>query len=1241
MYDTLDTSLKIRVLLLVLTLCFIGTAVTVNITFRKEEILRMEAKRIEQNLHEKELFVKSFLQNTDNFNALKDIQNDEKLTQSLVEHLGEEKQIYVYTYSNSELVFWGSDKIVPQSDAGLPEGSSLIEPDNGSYEVIKKSKGGFSVVCLIPIRSKYALKNEYLNEEFSSDLTHSQNLTIANYDDNPVYSIRSADGKYLFSVKLKQQTYNTLFSKLELAMWLAAMLFATVLMNSLCVWLADKGKVKLSVLVFLSFFVLTRYLDLQTSWLANHFFNEIFDPKYYASSFIFPSLGAFLLNIIAGAWFMCYVYNYRYKLFQIKKSFSTKAISIIFFVLASLFIYIISTQIVHVFSGLIGNSNIQFNVTNILKLNLFSWLGIFSLCLVILILFLLLEIIFAVGVSFDISRRQWFIMFFITFILYGVFQLLFFHQLTTAFFIFSFIILLRGYTFYNNHQFNLVVFITTLLLFAWIASLKQTEFINDKELESQKLILQRLESADDPDAVFIFYSIENNVAKDHYLTTYFLHPERYKVSVLNDYLKQTYFSGYLSRYDFNIFELTRNHPDDIKSVQKLNYYKQKVESGSIKVSEYFYRVNNNLGSLLYFGLIPIMVEGKEIGTALIELSSKAFERYASFPEILSNGRPNRQDNLEQYSFALYRNGKLINQFGDHLFTVTDQSYPKDRFQYIRINKSNGGTELMYRPNEHVVMVLSKDGQDFWVQLASLSFLFLVLLLFAIVIYALQWLIITFKNYDFSFRNVRRSFLITQNKVLYRTRIQAFVVLAVVINLIICGIITFFSISNQYKRQQENNTVRRINQLASGFESTVFKNQTVETLEVKEDFLHNMANVNATDVNLYATNGILFFTTQSKIYDLGLTSRHMNAKAWLNMSRFQRSEYFHKEKIGNLTYTVAYAPIKNDQEETIAYLSLPYFSNEKDFSDRIGMLLNTLINIYALVIVALGLFAVFIANRITSPLMLVQRSLAKTSIGKRNEPIFWKRNDEIGSLIKEYNNMIAALEVSANKIARSERESAWREMAKQVAHEIKNPLTPLKLGVQLLERSWKENDPNFDQKFNRFSKSFIEQIDSLSTIASEFSNFAKMPDTQLEDVELVDIIEKVIPIYNNNAAVDIHFKYADGSPIIVRGDRDQLRRSFSNLIKNAIEAKAGRGKCVITITATIQNIYATIAIQDNGNGIDETVRDRIFQPNFTTKSSGTGLGLAFVKQTIESMKGTIHYTTTIGKGTTFYIEIPIN
>ncbi|MFI5451696.1 sensor histidine kinase [Pedobacter sp. UC225_61] len=356
---------------------------------------------------------------------------------------------------------------------------------------------------------------------------------------------------------------------------------------------------------------------------------------------------------------------------------------------------------------------------------------------------------------------------------------------------------------------------------------------------------------------------------------------------------------------------------------------------------------------------------------------------------------------------------------------------------------------------------------------------------------------------------------------------------------------------------------------------------------------------------------------------------------------QRSEFLNSaEKIGTFTYAAAYAPIRNAQNETVAYMGLPYYANEADYQAKIGLFINTLINIYALVFVLIGVLAVFLANQITNPLTFIQESIKKTKLGQKNQPIVWHRQDEIGSLIKEYNKMIAALEISATKLARSERESAWREMAKQVAHEIKNPLTPLKLGVQLLEKSWKENDPNFERKFASFNKSFIEQIDSLATIASEFSNFAKMPDTKLEDLELLPVIEQAIAVFNTSDSIEIVVLNRTNRKVIILGDKDQLLRTFNNLLKNAIEASEGKGKCAIQIRLINNNKYVYVEVQDNGKGIDLVLQDKIFVPNFTTKSSGTGLGLAFVKQAIENAGGTIEFTSEINQGTTFYLSFPI-
>jgi nitrogen fixation/metabolism regulation signal transduction histidine kinase len=367
---------------------------------------------------------------------------------------------------------------------------------------------------------------------------------------------------------------------------------------------------------------------------------------------------------------------------------------------------------------------------------------------------------------------------------------------------------------------------------------------------------------------------------------------------------------------------------------------------------------------------------------------------------------------------------------------------------------------------------------------------------------------------------------------------------------------------------------------------------------------------------------------------------MNSLSYLYLNRLQKSEYINTEQIGNLSFIAGYVPLRNSKNEAIAYLGLPYFSNEKDYDESIALFLNALINVYALVFVAIGFFAVFVANRITNPLTLIQKSLSETKIGRKNEPILWRRNDEIGNLIKEYNIMIAALEDSAHKLARSERETAWREMAKQVAHEIKNPLTPLKLGVQLLDKSWKEKDINFDAKFEKFSKSFIEQIEKLSDIASEFSNFAKMPDINLESLHLKKILTASIEVYRQSDLSSISFENNCDREVFVKADKDQLLKCFNNLFRNAIEARQDKLESLIRVLMYCEDSDVYVEISDNGTGIPEALVQKIFTPNFTTKSSGTGLGLAFVKQAIENIDGSITFDTAPGSGTIFYIRIPM-
>ncbi len=286
-------------------------------------------------------------------------------------------------------------------------------------------------------------------------------------------------------------------------------------------------------------------------------------------------------------------------------------------------------------------------------------------------------------------------------------------------------------------------------------------------------------------------------------------------------------------------------------------------------------------------------------------------------------------------------------------------------------------------------------------------------------------------------------------------------------------------------------------------------------------------------------------------------------------------------------------------------------------------------------------ALLLSNRITYPLRLLQENLARVSLSEKNEKISYKGKDEIGSLVEEYNQMVDQLINSAELLAKSERESAWREMAKQIAHEIKNPLTPMRLGLQHLQRLLGKQGKESDEQSARIMKILLEQIDNLSFIATEFSNFANMPLANNENLNIISLIEDSASLFSEYENVTFKVEPVHERDILVFADKEQLNRVFINLIKNAIQSIPDDRPGLVNIHIELKNQHVTVVVADNGKGIEEEVRSKLFQPNFTTKSSGMGLGLAISQNILRSLGGKIYYQTELGKGTRFYVQLPIS
>lgn len=1225
-----------------LAIGFASTALTIGLTINQQEVLQLDGQKIERKLQRKEQFVNNFLNNPTYLDSLRNITRNESWSQYVISDVNEKRNIYVQTFEKGKLKFWSGINIVLESDSLLKEGSTFIQWENGYYEAIKQSYGDFSVVCFIPIMAKYPYQNDYLKNDFHSDLTTASNLNIASLSDREVFNIRNIEGKYLFSVKLKPNVENLFYSNIELWMWLLSMLFLLIFVTHFAISIANKGKVRFAVLLLAGFVIVLRLLDLEFRWLADNFGVDIFNPRHYASSYFLPSIGEFLINVLCFTWILAFIHSYRFQLLHSEKPL-TKLVSYIIFIITGAIVCTAGLITNDLFYGLVTNSNISFDVTNVLNSNWLSWLGIIIFCFSILNLYLIIDSALALSDSLLLNNKERILIFMGGLFLVFIYRV-FFSDFTIFFLLFAMILLVSGWAYYRyNQKFNPGSFILCLLIFAVIGSLKLSKFQFLKERESRKLLAAKLESAGDPNAVLLFYNIEKEILEDKFVIDFFKNPLA-SHAALHNRLVKLYIAGYLSRYDFAAFEY------DVRGMvfkgddgMALASFKNLVLKGSVKVSEYFYRKNNTFGFQHYFALLPIRDSTNVLGTLVLQLTSKRLDQMGAFPELLVDGKIKEDIELRDYSYAYYNDGLLLNQHGKYVYNLKNYNFKGKIKDFVFVDNVDNGksyNHLIYKPNERKLIVISREVSDLLNQLASASFIFLVLLFFAMLVYLLHWLWYSVQNYDISFRNFRWHFLISTNRMLYKTRIQFSMVAAVVLTLLITGIITYYNISQQYREQQDQTILNKITKISLDFSKQLSDNDILIRNDQANIAFNTYAEVNGADLNLFDLQGNLIHSTQPKIYENGLIARKMNSLSYLFLNRFQKSEFINTENIGDLSYLAAYVPLKNNKNEPIAYLGLPYFSNEKDYEERIGVFLNALISIYALVFVAIGFFAVFVANRITSPLTMVQKSLSETKIGRKNEPILWKRNDEIGNLIKEYNIMIAALEESTLKLARSERETAWREMAKQVAHEIKNPLTPLKLGVQLLDKSWKEKDPKFDAKFEKFSKSFIEQIESLSRIASEFSNFAKMPEVILESIDLKKIITQSIELYRQSDHTTITLEDNCDRDIFVKADRDQLLRCFHNLIKNAIEARQENIPSLIEILIYCKERNVLVEIHDNGSGIPETLGQSIFTPNFTTKSSGTGLGLAFVKQAIENIDGSISFNTIPGTGTTFFIRIPM-
>lgn len=477
------------------------------------------------------------------------------------------------------------------------------------------------------------------------------------------------------------------------------------------------------------------------------------------------------------------------------------------------------------------------------------------------------------------------------------------------------------------------------------------------------------------------------------------------------------------------------------------------------------------------------------------------------------------------------------------------------------------------------------------------------------------------------------------KLSLRTRIFIAMVLLVVLASVLIAVVSIFQYNEESRdyhkkrlERKEHNIQEHINYV---LRQTTYEIKTEKIPLIFKEKIYEIASIHKMQLNLYDLEGNLLKSSLARLKPDSLAVC-LDADILNALSNSEDRRYVEKRLENNETYLSSFTYITDQKFKPLAILNLPYLEKDEFLSKELNEFLFRLAYAYIFMLLIAIILAYFSSKYITRTLKTISDKIHATRLEKRNQKInIQTSTEEISTLVNSYNSMIDELEESAVKLATSEREQAWREMAKQVAHEIKNPLTPMRLSVQSFQAKFNPKDPEIFQKVDEFSNTLIQQIDMMSSIASAFSNFAKMPAQKNEMLNVVEIVTMALDIFNEKYIVFNSSK----DRIIAKFDRTQLIRVVTNLVKNGIQSIPEGVAPEIRVSLSEENNNVILKIRDNGIGIKDENKEKVFEPKFTTKSSGMGLGLAMVKNIVNTYNGSISFKSHNNKGTTFKVVFP--
>lgn len=1148
-----------------------------------------------------------------------------------------------YVFDADTLVAWHR-AVVPL--AHLTPGTfraRFMRFDNGWYYVAGLRSDTLSVFGLFRIKSLYAFENEYLDDALHPSFGLSGNLRVSSADSPTDARILTSDGSFLFSIRLSdtnEQPTFVLVADFVMLLLLVLTLMQTVRSGQLILIGYGHRNLALFCSLLMLASVYGLMLSLQLSPQMSEWF--VFSPSVFAYANWMPSLGyLFLLSVIISVW--CY-WVFRFLDFGIveRHPFVSHHPTFLYvlLLLLLLLVYIglnvaIDIIVRHSVDLAIYIGSLDVSGASMMKLAVIS--------LLTLAFWLVLERVYV-----EIVPRIGWRKCLTTIALFAVLAVfpasLLFDWLGLFVFVWFIIINLIYFMIKRNRAIGLKysTFVWMMFLFALFVIIRMSFLNIEKERRTCNLLVHNLSfqlmREDDPVAEMLLLQMESSLRTDSTLQAY-VSTDETDNRIIYSYLRERFFDGYFTRYDMQVIPCYGAHSTlqiagSNESYECYSYFANMLSIFGVRIApkSNFYCLKDNDGRPSYFGKFSFYRPQRNSWMHLyIEINAKPMSLGLGYPELLTNSRDRVNIKpLHGFSYAKYLDGRLVSRHGDFNYNTSDTWYREPPAGVKTKVDYDGFSHLVYTVQDRQVVVLSYPKLTVRQFVADFSYVFLGMFIFISLVLSL----------------IKPA----NNLILRHTSIQeriqfSFIMFVMILLILLCVVSGFYSsirFEENSRQQMSQSLSSVVRELETGLAELNDEYGVIDNDQI-DNCLQKCSNIFMLDVHLYSTDGQLIATSRRELFDMGVAAPQMNAEVLAALGSRHVPEYIAEESIGRLSYYSCYASISDEHGRTVGYVNLPFFMGADALHDQVLAMVVAVTNSYLFfVILAIG-FAIILSRRIVSPLMSISEGLKNIGLGKNNVKINYSgTDDEIGLLVSEYNRMLDELALSAEKLAVSERDMTWREMAKQIAHEIKNPLTPMKLSVQYLQKAWDEHRAEYGTYLSRVSTTLIEQIDQLTVIASEFSSMAKMPVGQPENIDVVDRLRNAVALFERVDGCRISLAGADEvGRAVVFANGEQLTSVFNNLIKNAIQSAQGREVTIgVDVSIVDEGNRVLVSVRDNGRGIAPEVREKIFKPNFTTKSTGMGLGLAIVKAIVVGLNGRVWFESEVGVGSCFYVELPL-